>query len=112
MKRQLAAAAFLVLLAAPAARADSSLTLRAVDEVIEHNDRAVQACGRGLDLRRGDAAAVMIVLTIDADGHVADAFAPSRSRTAACLEKVARKIQFPAPGSEIQLNFPFMLVRH
>ena len=90
------------------ARADASLTMKAVDEVVAQSDRAVQACGRG-SLRRGETVAVMVLLTIDADGHVADAFAPTHTSTSTCLEKVARRMHFPATGDTTQIDFPFLV---
>jgi hypothetical protein len=105
----LAAALAAALLAAPAARADG-LSLQAIDEVVEQNDRAIQSCARGLGVRRGQEVAVQISLTIDAGGHVAQAAAEHHSRSAACLENVVRRLQFPAPGHKVQLSLPFLLI--
>lgn len=97
MRTFLTMAAFLG--AMGAARADvETLSMRAVDEVVERHDRAVQACGRGVG-HRGDTVAVMVTLTVGADGRVADAQAGKHDRVGACLERVARKMVFPATGT-------------
>jgi len=59
--------------AAGPARADAAgLTMRTVDEVVERNDRAIQACGRGVTHHGGDTVVVMVELTVDAAGHVGE----------------------------------------
>lgn len=89
------------------------LKIEAVDEVVEANDRAVQACSR--NLRRADTLAVLMQLTIDGEGAVQAAVpvvadgerAPAE---ATCLAKVARKLRFPATGTLSQVQYPFMIV--
>lgn len=112
MKRTLAATIFLSSFGlAASARAEDGLSMEVVNRVVEQNDHAVQACGRALP-RHADELAILVALTIDADGHVADAASTTRSRAATCVEKVALKMVFPAPGSVHHLQFPFVIVPH
>lgn len=92
------------------AHGEAALSMKTVEEVVEHHDRAVQACGRAA-LHKGETLAVMVLLTIDGDGNVADAFAPTHTATSACLEKVARRMQFPATGDTTTIDYPFVLTR-
>jgi hypothetical protein len=111
MKRLLVVGSMVLgLVGGGAARGDESLTMKKVDEVVEQNDRAVQACGRA-NLRKGETLAVMVLLTIDGDGHVADAFAPTHTATSVCIERVARRLQFPAAGDTTQITYPFLVTR-
>ncbi len=83
------------------------LRMEAVDQVIERADRAVQSCGRG---RGHDTLAIILKLEIDADGKVVGAEAAGKITPAvACLQKVARKLQFPATGTSSHVEYPFML---
>ena len=102
-----ALACSLLLLAPLAARADGSF-IQAVDKVITQHERDVRACARHLE-RRGDVVAINVLLTIDPSGRVIDAFAPTGSRAATCLEKLARGLTFPAPDLETQVAYPFLL---
>jgi hypothetical protein len=93
-----------------AARADDGLPMTVVDQVVDQNDRAVQACGRALARRGDETVAILVALTVDERGRVSDAAATTRSRAGTCLERVARALVFPAPGAVHHLTFPFMLV--
>ena len=88
------------------ARADG-FSIHAVDKVVTEHERDVRACARHLERR--DTVAIHVLLTIDPSGHVSDAFAPTVSRAATCLERVARKLSFPAPEMETQVAYPFLL---
>jgi len=91
-----------------AADTSSALQLKTVDEVVERNDRAVQACGRSLG-HHADTVAVLVTLQIDSDGHVAEASAANRSCESRCLERVAKRMTFPATGMPTRVAFPFLL---
>ena len=110
MTRSLVAAIFALAAASSLARAEEPrpLRLEAVDQVIEQNDRAVQACGRHL---RGDTLAVMLRLEIAGDGHVTAAESVTKpTAEAQCLMRVAKKLVFPASGSVSRVEYPFMLL--
>jgi hypothetical protein len=89
------------------------LKLEAVDEVIESNDRAVQSCSRSD--RRLDTLAVLMQLTIDAEGKVIfvepvlgeGEKAPAE---ASCLVRLSKKLKFPATGTISRVQYPFMIV--
>ena len=84
------------------------LRMEAVDQVIEHADRAVQSCGHG---RAHDTLAIILKLDIDADGKVVGAEPAGKITPAVqCLQRVARKLQFPATGTLSHFEYPFMLV--
>jgi hypothetical protein len=113
MKRSFASLSFaLVLVSCGLAAAEEvrPLKLEAVDEVIEHNDRAVQACARGARVR--DTLAVLMHLEIDGDGRVITVEPSSGKPTpeAACLQRVARKLHFPSTGTISRVDYPFMLL--
>ena len=95
------------LLFAPVASADS-LTIEEVNAVVDRADPAIQSCRRALDHKTGDEVAVVVKMTIDGSGHVTAAEAPGR--VGACLEKVARRLQFPASGQSANFAFPFVIV--
>jgi hypothetical protein len=85
------------------------LKLEAVDQVIEQSDRAVQACGRGA--RNKDVRAINLRLEIDAEGHVVAAdVAGKPSSESQCLQRVAKRLHFPATGTVTHVEYPFMLV--
>lgn len=91
------------------------VTVEAVDQVVEANDRAVQACNR--NPRRLETLAVLMTLTIDADGSVSaveampqDSDNGKAPAEAACLARVAKKMRFPAAGVPSKVAYPFMLV--
>ena len=96
------------------------VSMEAVDQVVEANDRAVQACNR--NPRRADTLAVLMTLTIDGDGKVSAVEAVPQDQDngkapaeAACLARVAKKMKFPAAGVPSKVAYPFMLlsrVRH
>ena len=98
------------LLAAP-----RPVSLETVDQVVEASDRAVQSCNK--NARRADTLAVLMHLTISADGKVTaveavalDADAGKAPSEAACLARVAKKLKFPATGTISHVHYPFMLV--
>lgn len=82
------------------------LSLEVVDSVIERNDALVQSCARS---RVRDTLAVLLDLEIDADGRVSGAEAIASSAEARCLERVARRLRFPASGTVTRVAFPFLL---
>ena len=86
------------------------LRLETVDQVVERNDRTVQACGK--TLVRGGTRAVTLRLTIDERGQVtgADAMAKEPSREAECLTRAVRTLHFPATGVVSKLEYPFLLL--
>jgi hypothetical protein len=98
---------FLLLSGSTALADGDGLTMHAVDQVVERYDREIQACNRGGS--RHDTVVVMVELTVDEAGHVGSASSSSRTPIAACLEKVARKMVFPATGINARLALPFML---
>ena len=86
-----------------------------VDKVIEASDRAVQACNR--NARRLDTLAVLMSLTIEADGKVSAVDAAPEDQNngkapaeAACLARVAKKLKFPASGTTSHVQYPFLIV--
>ncbi len=86
-----------------------------VDRVVEANDRAVQGCNR--NGRRVDTLAVIMTMTIDADGKVSEVDAAPESEDggkapaeAACLARLAKKLKFPATGAVAHVQYPFMIV--
>jgi hypothetical protein len=86
-----------------------------VDRVVESSDRAVQGCNR--NGRRADTLAVLMTMTIDADGKVSEIEAAPESEDngkapaeAACLVRVAKKLKFPATGTVTHAQYPFMIV--
>jgi hypothetical protein len=91
------------------------VSMEVVDQVVEANDRAVQACNR--NSRRLDTLAVLMTLSIDADGKVTGVEAVPQDQDngkapaeAACLSRVVKKLKFPAAGIASKLAYPFMLV--
>lgn len=91
-----------------------ALKVEAVDEVVEANDRLVQACNR--NAHRLDTLAVLMQLTIDGDGKVtaaeglAEGDGAKVPAEAACLARVAKRLKFPATGTITRVAYPFMLV--
>jgi hypothetical protein len=83
------------------------LKLETVDQVIEQHDRQVQSCSRKL---RGDTMAVMVRLEIDGSGKVITADPLNLSSEARCLSRVARTLRFPATGTLLRVDYPFMLL--
>ena len=80
------------------------VSMEDVDKVVEASDRAVQACNR--NSRRLDTLAVLMTITIDADGKVSTVEAALENEDkgkapaeAACLARVAKKLKFPATGT-------------
>jgi hypothetical protein len=107
MKRLLVAGFALCAISAVAAAEETRpLKMEVVDRVIEQNDRAVQACGRG---GRHDTLAVLVRLEIDAEGRVQSAAPTNASAVAACLARVARRLHFPSSGMVSKVDYPFML---
>ncbi len=86
------------------------LRLETVDQVVERNERTVQACGKTLG--RGGTRAVTLRLTIDERGAVtsADPTAKEPSREAECLTRAVRTLRFPATGVVSRLEYPFLLL--
>jgi hypothetical protein len=91
------------------------VSLEEVDKVVEASDRAVQSCNR--KARRVDTLAVLMTMTIDADGNVTAVEAAPEDQDngkapaeAACLVKVAKKLKFPASGTVSRVAYPFMIV--
>lgn len=91
------------------------VSMEDVDKVVEANDRAVQACNR--NGRRLDTLAVLMTMTIDADGKVSAVEAAPQDQDggkapaeAACLARVAKKLKFPASGTTSHVQFPFMIL--
>ena len=83
--------------------------------MVEASDRAVQGCSR--DRRRLDTLAVLMTMTIDADGKVTEVEAAPESEDkgkapaeATCLAKVAKKLKFPSTGTVTRVTYPFMIV--
>jgi hypothetical protein len=114
----------------PAAAA-KPVSMEEVDKVVEASDRAVQACNK--NGRRGDTLAVLMSMTIEADGTVSTVEATPQDQDngkgettagkvrsaadqrwsnaeAACLVRVAKKMKFPAAGTVSHVQYPFMLV--
>jgi hypothetical protein len=82
------------------------LKLEAVDQVIEKSDRAIQSCGRS----RKETLAVLLRLDIDPDGRVINAAVTGKmTQEAACVARVARKLRFPATGTDSHVEYPFMI---
>ncbi len=109
MRRMLIAVAALVGLTGTAIAEDvRPLKLEAVDQVVEKNDRAVQACSRGA---RRDTLAVLMHLEIDPEGHVlsAGSAAEKAPAEASCLSRVVRRMKFPATGTVSHVEFPFLI---
>jgi hypothetical protein len=105
----IAAAATLTAPALAGAHEVRPLTLEAVDQVVESHDREVQACGR----RTGrDTLAVLMRIEIGPDGRVArvQPSATGAQAESRCLERVAKRLQFPATGVSSHVEYPFMLV--
>jgi hypothetical protein len=95
--------------------ATKPVSMEDVDKVVEANDRAVQACNR--NARRLDTLAVLVTMTIDADGKVSTVDAAAQDQDngkapaeAACLARVAKKLKFPATGTTTHVQYPFMIV--
>jgi hypothetical protein len=91
------------------------VSLETVDKVVEASDRAVQSCNK--NAHRADTLAVLMHITIAADGNVSkveavpsDSDAGNATREASCLARVAKKLKFPATGAESHVHYPFMLV--
>ena len=91
------------------------VSMEDVDKVVEASDRAVQACNR--NGRRVDTLAVLMTMTIDADGKVSTVEAAPEDQDngkapaeAACLSRVAKKLKFPATGTVTHVSYPFMIV--
>jgi hypothetical protein len=91
------------------------VSMEDVDKVVEASDRAVQACNR--NARRLDTLAVLVTMTIDADGKVSTVEAAPQDQDngkapaeAACLARVAKKLKFPASGTTSHVQYPFMIV--
>ncbi|HEX9104070.1 MAG TPA: hypothetical protein VF997_17785 [Polyangia bacterium] len=91
------------------------VSMEVVDQVIEASDRAVQACSK--NPRRLDTLAVLMAITIDADGKVSEAVpAPQEGDNgkvppeAACLARLTKKLKFPATGTTTHVQYPFMIV--
>ena len=91
------------------------VSMEDVDQVVEANDRAVQACNR--NARRLDTLAVLVSMTIDPDGKVSAVEASTEDQDngkapaeAACLASVAKKLKFPATGTVVARAYPFMIV--
>jgi hypothetical protein len=91
------------------------VSMEEVDKVVEASDRAVQSCNR--NARRVDTLAVLMSMTIDADGKVIAVDAAPEDQDngkapaeAACLMKVAKKLKFPAVGTVTHVSYPFMIV--
>ena len=85
------------------------LKMEVVDQVIEENDRAVQACGRAGGGGRRDTLAVLVRLEIDGEGRVQSAAPTKATAEAMCLVRVARRIHFPSTGMASKIEYPFML---
>jgi hypothetical protein len=86
-----------------------------VDRIVEASDRLVQGCNR--NGRRVDTLAVLMTMTIEADGKVSAVDASPESSDngkapaeAACLAKIAKKLKFPATGTITHVSYPFMIV--
>jgi hypothetical protein len=99
----------------PAAAAAKPVSMEEVDKVVEASDRAVQACNR--NGRRADTLAVLMSMTIEADGTVSAVEATPQDQDngkapaeAACLVRVAKKMKFPAAGTISHVQYPFMIV--
>ena len=108
MIRNLSVVMFSMLSLAGLGRADEvrPLKLEAVDQVIEKSDRAIQSCGHG----HRDTHAVLMRLDIDSDGRVINAAVTGKMNAeAACVARVARKLHFPATGTDSHVEYPFML---
>jgi hypothetical protein len=108
MIRKWSVIAFSMLSLAGLGRADEvrPLKLEAVDSVIEKSDRAIQSCGKG----HRDTHAVLMRLDIDPDGRVINAAVTGKaSPESACVARVARKLHFPATGTDSHVEYPFML---
>jgi hypothetical protein len=95
--------------------ATKPVSMEDVDKVVEASDRAVQACNR--NARRLDTLAVLMTLTIEADGKVSAVDAAPQAEDngkappeAACLARVAKKLKFPASGTTSHVQYPFMIV--
>lgn len=91
------------------------VSMEDVDKVIEGSDRAVQACNK--NARRADTLAVLVTMTIEADGTVSAVEAAAQGEDggkapaeAACLVRVARRLQFPAAGTVSHVQYPFLIV--
>ncbi|MDB4968548.1 MAG: hypothetical protein JWN44_4237 [Myxococcales bacterium] len=91
------------------------VSMETVDKVIEASDRAVQACNHNVG--RADTLAVLMHITIGADGRVekveavpSDSDGGKAQKEAACLARVAKKLKFPATGAVSHVHYPFMLV--
>ncbi len=91
------------------------VSMEQVDQIIEASDRAVQACNK--NPRRPDTLAILMAITIDPDGKVAEAVPAQDGESAnkvppeaACLAKLTKKLKFPATGTTTHLQYPFMLV--
>lgn len=92
------------------------VSMEDVDKVVEASDKAVQACNR--NGRRVDTLAVLMTLTIEADGKVSAVAAdPQQDQDggklpaeAACLTRVAKKLKFPATGTISHVSYPFMIL--
>lgn len=91
------------------------VSMEEVDRVIEANDRAVQSCNR--NARRLETLAVLMIMTIDAEGKVTEVQAAPESEDkgkapaeAACLVKLAKKLKFSATGTTTRVSYPFMIV--
>ena len=86
-----------------AARRACSVSMAVVDRIVEASDRAVQWASNRNGRRRPDTLAVLMTLTIDGDGQGQRRRGPPESATAgakapaeaACLAKLAKKLQFP-----------------
>ena len=91
-----------------AAAEEGRLRMEAIDQVIEKSDHAVQSCHR---TSRRDTRAVLLRLEIDAAGAVVAAQPVDKpSGEAACLQRVARHLHFPATGVTTRVEYPFMLL--
>ena len=91
------------------------VSLETVDQVVEASDRAVQSCNK--NVHRADTLAILMHITINADGKVSaveavpsDSDAGKAPAEAACLARVAKKLKFPATGTVSHVHYPFMLV--
>lgn len=90
------------------------VSMEQVDQVIEASDHAVQSCSK--NARRLDTLAVLLSITIDADGKVSEAVPAADGENAkvppeaACLVKLTKKLKFPATGTTTHVEYPFMIV--
>ena len=78
-----------------------------IDKVVAKHDKRVQACGT--KKKAAEAYPVFVHLEIEGNGQVSQAKPAKHNKEAMCVAGVAKKLHFPATGTQSTIEFPFMM---